>query len=133
MMPDYRCYREEFGGKPVDEAEYEALCRASVDLLSAVCTEPLPMDDGDVMRAICYQIEMLVCQGGRDALGGRGVSSGITETLGDYSVGYRVGNGEMNRVMTIGGAPVSEIAIAILRRKGLTCRCLCGRRAGSVC
>jgi hypothetical protein len=121
-LPDYSFYKETFGGKPIPEREYPAMVRVAFDLLQAICTSPLPEGDEEIDRAIAYQVEMLVCQGGRDALGGRGVSSGITETLGDYSVGYRVGNGEMNRVRTLGGIPVSGMALAILRRRGLTCR-----------
>ncbi len=127
-LPDYDFYRQIFGGKALDESDYPGLAVASYDLLSTVCTSPLPENDEEIERAIVYQVEMLVCQGGRDALGGRGVSSGITETLGDYSIGYRVGNGEMNRVKTVGGVPLSGVALAILRKRGLTGRAMLGRR-----
>lgn len=132
MGPSYTFYRDVIGGKPVSEEEYPGLLSAAVDLLASLCSAPLPEEDEEINRAIAYQIEMYACQGGRDALGGRGVSSGITETLGDYSVGYRVGNGEMNRVKTVGGVPVSGLALAILRRRGLTCRAV-GERRGNRC
>jgi len=126
MTPSYSFYCDVIGGKPVRQEEYEPLCLAARDLLSSLCSRPLPEDE-EIDRAVAYQIEMLACQGGRDALGGRGVSSGITETIGDYSIGYRVGNGEMNRVRTVGGVPVSGLALSILRRRGLMSRAV-GRR-----
>ena len=119
---DFAYYRDIFGGKAVQEEEFDSLFGAAVDLLEAVCGKRLDLNDPCLMRAAAYQTEMLACQGGRDALGGRGVSSGITETIGDYSVGYRVGNGEMNRVKSVGGVPVSGMALAILRRMGLMYR-----------
>ena len=127
-MMDYGYYRDIFGGKIVAEAEFDALWQAARDLLETVCGRELDLKDPRLARAVAYQTEMLACQGGRDALGGRGVSSGITETIGDYSVGYRVGNGEMNRVQTLGGVPISGMALAILRRIGLMYRGLDGRR-----
>lgn len=127
-LPGYAYYRYTFGGKALTEEEYYGLAHASYDILSSICTKPLPQGDEEIDRAIVYQVEMLVCQGGRDALGGRGVSSGITEQLGDYTIGYRVGNGEMNRVKTVGGVPLSGVAIAILQNKGLMSRCVGERR-----
>ncbi len=110
------------GCKVCEEEEYAGLVLAARDVLSCLSAQALVEGDEEIDRAVAYQVEMLVCQGGRDALGGRGVSSGITETLGDYSVGYRVGNGEMNRVKTVGGVPISGLALAILRRRGLLSR-----------
>ena len=130
MLPSYSYYQNVFGGKIVEAAEYFSLVTAAHDILSSICTRPLPEGDAQVDRAIVYQVEMLVCQGGRDALGGRGTSSGITEVLGDYSIGYRVGNGEMNRVKTVGGVPISGVSLAILRKKGLMSRVV-GERRGS--
>ena len=127
-MMDYSYYRDIFGGKQIAEEEFHGLWQASLDLLEVLCGRALDLRDDAILRAVAYQAEMLACQGGRDALGGRGVSSGITETIGDYSVGYRVGNGEMNRVQTLGGVPVSGMALAILRRKGLTYRGIGERR-----
>ncbi len=118
---NYETYIQ-MGCRALTEAEFDALYPAAKDVLSHVATKPLPAGDAQVERAVLYQVEMLAIQGGREALGGRGYSSGITETLGDYSVGYRVGNGEMNRVVSFRGIPISGLALAILRRAGLTSR-----------
>ena len=127
-LPGYAFYRYTFGGKALKEEEYFGLAQASYDILRSLCTRDFPENDQEINRAIVYQVEMLVCQGGRDALGGRGVSSGITEELGDYTIGYRVGNGEMNRVKTVGGVPISGVSLAILTKKGLMCRAAGERR-----
>lgn len=119
-------YDNTFLGATIPEIEFERLADIASDIIYDVCiikpTEKEIADD-TFKRAICYQTEMLYNQGGVDAIVGFSESHLAlgSESLGDYSAG---GSGGGSTVIfdTIGGIPVSKMALGQLRRLGLMSR-----------
>lgn len=123
---DYPFYTNIFAGKEIPAEEFDALADAATDLLSGLCSRPFPPDSDAVRRAVAYQTELLYCQGGRDAVAGLSLSGGLSERLGDYTVGLSSYGNQRQCVPMAEGIPVSGMAILILRRAGLMSRAVSG-------
>ena len=123
---DYPFYTNIFGGREIPQEEFDALAEAATELLRGVCSRPFPPDSDAVRRAVAYQTELLYCQGGRDAISGLSLSGGVSERLGDYTVGLSSYGSQRQCVPIAEGIPVSGIAILILRRAGLMSRVVRG-------
>lgn len=123
MTVPYTFYRETVKGTEMDEAEFASLAAAAEDLLSAVIGRDLP-ECVETKKAVCYQAELLCLQDGRRAVAARSATNGISQSLGDYAVGTRGTYKTFERIPTVGGAPVSALALSLLRRAGLTGRCM---------
>lgn len=116
-------YYNTFGGTKIPESEFERLADIAYDVIYEACIiKPSDKELADVtfQKAVCYQVEMLHLQGGVDAIVGFSESSQASgsESLGDYSVGG-AGNGSGANFGSIGGIPVSSLAISQLRKLGL--------------
>lgn len=119
-------YDETFVGTEIPNSEFERLAGIASDVIYDVCIiKPTENELANEVfqKAVCYQTEMLYLQGGIDAITGFSESSqrAGSESLGDYSVGG-AGNGSVAISGTIGGIPVSQMAIGQLRRLGLMSR-----------
>ena len=116
-------YDKTFGGTAIPDGEFKRLSDIASDIIYDVCIIK-PSDEevanGTFQKAVCYQTEMLYLQGGIDAIVGFSESSQAagSESLGDYSVG---GAGNVSGAITgsLGGIPVSQMAIGQLRKLGL--------------
>lgn len=119
-------YENIFGGTDIPDGEFNRLADIASEIIYDVClikpSEEL-LEDETFQKAVCYQTEMLYMQGGIDAIVGFSESSQSSgsESLGDYSVGG-VNSSSQAKIDTIGGIPVSKLAIGILRRLGLMSR-----------
>ena len=119
-------YNLSFCGTAVPSEDFERLADIASDLIYEACIIK-PTDeqlaDSTFQKAVCYQLEMLYLQGGVEAIVGFSESSQASgsESLGDYSVGG-AGNGTGAKMSTIGGIPISSLAIGQLRKLGLMSR-----------
>lgn len=124
----YEYYKTGFFGNIVPEDQFDYLSSAATDIIFAMITknEPYSQNELDVIsKAVAYQTELLYLQGGAEAIAGLAIStSGLTEKAGDCSVGMNYSSLESNKTATLYGIPVSGIAISILKRAGLTNRCV---------
>lgn len=113
-------------GEIIPETEYERLAEIASEILYDVCRQKPTEEHYQnelYQKALTYQIEMLYKQGGVDAILGfseASMSSG-SESLGDYSVSGGSSTAQTS-MDTIGGIPVSRLAIMMLRRMGLMSR-----------
>ena len=121
MRIPYCYYRMNIRGSEMDPKDFDSLSVAAEDLLAAAIGKELPECE-ETKRAVCYQTEMLYLQDGRRAVAARSATNGISQTLGDYAVGTRGTYKTFERIPTVGGVPVSALALYWLRRAGLTCR-----------
>ena len=119
-------YDNTFCGTSIPEVEFKKLADIASDVIYDVCI--IKPDEDSVYedafkKAVCYQAEMLYLQGGIDAIVGFSESSQASgsESLGDYSVGGAVSGSQAN-FNTLGGIPVSKLAIGQLRKLGLMSR-----------
>lgn len=118
-------YLNTFCGREIPDSEFERLADIASDLIYDVCNiKPNSKDIADhaFKKAVCYMTEMLYEQGGVDAIVGFSEANQASgsESLGDYSVGAG-GNAGAN-AYSIGGIPISSLAIGQLRRLGLMSR-----------
>ena len=118
-------YVSTFGGVEIPDGEFKRLADIASDVIYDVCViKPTDkeINDDTFQKAVCYQAEMLYLQGGVDAIVGFSESSQASgsESLGDYSVGSGGSAGAI--AGTIGGIPVSALAIGRLRKLGLMSR-----------
>ena len=123
MNVSYAFYLENVRGAEMEEAEFASLSVAAADILGAVIGRALP-ECAETKKAVCYQTELLYLQDGRRAVAARSATNGISQTLGDYAVGTRGTYKTFERIPTLGGVPVSSLALALLRQAGLTGRCV---------
>lgn len=115
-------YTAEFKGSQDPGPDFDRLADIASDLVYDICV--IKPDDKDLVdshfkKAVAYQVEMLLAQGGIDSVLGMSdaaLSSG-SESLGDYSVSGSSG-GE-TAVQTYNGIPVSPMTIMLLKRCGL--------------
>lgn len=124
----YDYYKTEFFGSIVPEDQFDYLSSAASDIVFTIITKSEPYSQSEldaISKAVSYQAELLYLQGGAEAIAGLAVStSGLTERAGDCSIGTNYSALKSNKTATIYGIPVSGIAISVLRRAGLTNRCL---------
>ena len=119
-------YVTTFGGTLIPSSAFDKMASAASDILDAIVTKPLPSEEplpDFVMRAAAYEAETLYSHGGEDALAGITVAlGGFNEKIGDWSIGNNRLNTAGSRIPSIGGIPVSPLAISLLRRAGYLCR-----------
>lgn len=125
MNVPFSFYLHTVKGSGMEPGTFASLSAAAEDLLAAVIGRQLPENE-ETKKAVCYQTEMLYLQDGRRAVAARSATNGISQTLGDYAVGTRGTYKTFERIPTVGGIPVSGLALACLRRAGLTCRAVIG-------
>ena len=118
---DYSYYKSAFGGSIVPENEFSYLEGVAFDLLCAIaCKAPDAPLSENIKRAVAYQTELLYLQGGAAAIAGLAVStSGLTQKIGDRSVGSSFNALSSNKQRTFCGIPISGIAVSLLRTEGL--------------
>ena len=121
---DFSYYNEIFSGSVIPENEFAALAAAASDVIDALVSKAVPKEVPDcIKKATAYQAEMLFSHGSADALAGITVAlGGFNEKVGDYSIGNNRLNTAGARIPSIGGIPVSGIAVAILRKNGYLSR-----------
>ena len=134
ITADY--YNNDFYGEPIeDEDELARLIDAASDAIDLAAVNPIATVTENVMRATAYEVECLHEQGGLSALHGFAASgnAGGTERLGDYSISRGGGNSANAGAafILINGIPISPLAINLLRKDGLMCRCLYHGQSGS--
>lgn len=123
-------YFDTFRGISIEESQFDRLAQTASDVIDAIVLIPIDPDKHDmdsVAKATAYQMEMLVAQGGIEAVVGLS-SQGITsEQLGDYHVsGSAAGTSGDSAAAppSFQGIPISPITLAILRKAGLMQRWL---------
>jgi len=128
---DFNYYANEFGGTTIMDDEFVRLATIASDTIDSIASMPfdincLPAESAAlVQKATAYQIETLFMQGGVDAIVGMAAQSADSESLADYSIskGATVAASSSKVTLpTIGGIPVSQMAISLMRRAGLTSR-----------
>ncbi len=125
---DKNYYDTEFGGEPIDEAEFKMLARAASDLCDAIGTVPIKTVTENIKRAVCYQIELFHRQGGVEAYTGLAITTpGVVERVGDLLYSNSPYSASSTRMFSYGGLPVSSVTYALLRAEGLTCRAVYSR------
>lgn len=124
-------YDNTFHGEPIADDEFVRLAEAASDVIDAVINVPVT-DDTDkegLARATAYQVEYIKQQGGISAVTGAAESQKVvTEKLEDYSYTEARTDAASQSMLTIGGIPVSPLAVAILRKLGLMARWYYSRR-----
>ena len=126
---DFNYYTKEFCGTNVMEDEFPSLERMACDVIDSIVS--FPIDTGAlppecvelVKKATAYQVETLFMQGGVDAIVGMAAQSADTEQLADYRIS-KGSTATSSKVIipSIGGVPVSQMALSMLRRAGLMTR-----------
>lgn len=118
-------YLDTFHGTAVEESQFDRLAQAASDIIDAIVLIPIDPDKHDmdgIAKAAAYQMEMLVAQGGIEAVVGLS-SQGITsEQLGDYHVSGSAAGASSDGAAappSFQGIPISPITLAILRKVGL--------------
>ena len=120
-------YINDFGGDDITEKEFNRLCDIASEVIYDLCN-PKPTDEDtakeDFQKAICYEMELIIEQGGVDVILGQSTlaQSWDSESLGNYSITAGSGSGSKQALATANGIPVSSMAIMILRRLGLYSR-----------
>ena len=119
-------YENNFVATPIPYNEFERLADIASDVIYDVCIiKPTEkhLEEPAFQKAVCYEVEMLYKQGGVEAIVGFSESNETagSESLGDYSVSGS-GSGTGAKFDTLGGIPVSKLAIGQLRRLGLMSR-----------
>ena len=117
---DKEYYDSVFKGIEIPEGEFERLADIASDVISEVSIQEITDEDAitnEVKKATAYEVEFLYEYGGLDAILGYANIGGESESLGDYSVSS--GSQVQKPVQTIGGIPVSTMAIVQLRKAGL--------------
>lgn len=125
---DRQYYESTFKGNKnlISNAEFERILDIASDVVYDIAlVKPSETDvvNGTFKKAVAYEVEFLIEQGGIDAiLGFSNVSlSGTSESLGDYSVG--AGKGSSAEVVAAdNGIPVSPMTLMLLERLGLMAR-----------
>lgn len=129
----YEYYADTFGGVDIPQDAFDVQIRAASDILDAICTIPIDetVNDMDqIAKACCYQAETLYAQGGTKALNGKADGgAAVTERLDDYSITQQQTAEANAKSITLNGIPVSPLALAILRKQGLTARWLYAAKA----
>lgn len=128
---DYDHYTKEFQGTTIMEDEFPRLATVASDVIDSLSNVPFRFDElpaesqALVRKATAYQVEVLFLQGGVDAIVGMSASSADSESLADYRIskGATVASSASKVILpSIGGIPVSQMAITLLRRAGLMSR-----------
>ena len=118
-------------GTEIPASEFDRLAEIASDVIYDVCVlkpEAEDLIDETFKKAVAYQVEMLYLQGGVDAIVGasEAAQASGSESLGDYSTSG--GTARQEAVLVSNGIPVSSMAVALLRRLGLTSRWVYARR-----
>ena len=124
---DRQYYESTFKGKKdlISNAEFERILDIASDVVYDIArVKPSETDvaSDTFKKAVAYEVEFLIEQGGIDAvLGFSNASlSGTSESLGDYSIA--AGNGSGTVITTESGIPISPMALMLLERLGLMAR-----------
>lgn len=117
---DKTYYDNTFGGIAIPNDDFPALARAASDTIDAIVMRPvLDATDENVKKATAYEVEYLFRQGGADAYTGFAAAATVeNEKLGDYSVTAQQTQAAQEAGYSVGGIPVSPLAIAALRKGG---------------
>ncbi len=117
---DQTYYTETFGGIAIPASDFPALARTASDIIDAVAMRPIvDATDENVMKATAYQTEYLFQQGGADAYTGFAAAATVeNEKLGDYSINAQQTQAAQEAGYSVGGVPVSPLAVAMLRKGG---------------
>lgn len=126
----YAFYTDVFHGSAIPEASASRMLDDASEILDSIVQHPITATDAvskKIQRATCYQAEMLAVSGGMDGLNDISVNGAITsETLDDHTVSRTKVQGASSlstqNQPTIGGLPVSAMAVAILRQMGYMSR-----------
>ncbi len=120
----YDYYINVFNGGSIPMEEFDYLASAASTVVDTLVTRPITNINDNIRLAVAYEADTLYIQGGADALSGfAGITSGVDERLGDYSIGTPYVSNE-KRCYSIGGVPVSGLTLAILKKEGLMSRCV---------
>lgn len=120
----YDYYISVFNGSTVPLDEFEHIAASASTVVDMLVTRPITDLNDNIRRAVAYEADALYIQGGVDALSGfAGITSGVDERIGDYSIGTPYVSNE-KRCYSIGGVPVSGLTLAILKKEGLMSRCV---------
>lgn len=111
-------YTDTFGGSFTDTRVTERLLDASSDIVDGLVTHPITAVTTRVQRAVCYETELLLSQGGLDAISGLAI---VTAGLSRSETTEKVSSNR-EPLPTFGGIPVSPITISLLRSDGLLVR-----------
>lgn len=122
----YEFYTDVFHGSAIPEASFPRLMDDASEILDGIVQRPISATDAvavKIQRAACYQADLLAVAGGMDGLNDIAVNGAITsETLDDHTVSRSKVQGanslSTQNQPTIGGMPVSTMAVAILRQMG---------------
>ncbi len=123
-------YLDTFHGTAVEENQFDRLAQAASDIIDAIVLIPINPGEHDmdsIARATAYQMEMLVAQGGMEAIVGLSSQAITSEQLGDYHVSGDAASASGDSAATppsFQGIPISPITLAILRKAGLMKRWL---------
>lgn len=104
----------------VPQADFPPIEARAVDILSLLCKERWDAEDSTCMRAVCYQIEHIVNEGGLVAWGkGEGSASSRSYSVGgeSESVSYKDGKGSSTAHYFM-GLSISPYAWALLLNNG---------------
>jgi hypothetical protein len=117
---DQEYYTNTFGGIAIPATDFPALARTASDIIDAAAMRPIvDATDENVKKATAYQTEYLFQQGGTDAYTGFAAAANVeNEKLGDYSITAQQTQAAQEAGSSIGGIPVSPLAIATLRKGG---------------
>ncbi len=130
VTSDY--YVNTFKGEVIPEAEFERLAARASDVIDALVTVPIDdtVDADTLAKATAFQLEYIKAQGGIEAVTGYADSQmAVTEKLDEYSIQEERADKALQNQPSIGGIPISPLAISILRRMGLMSRwAFAGRR-----
>lgn len=120
----YDYYINHFNGNSVPIEEFDYIASAASTVVDSLVIRPITDINDNIRRAVAYEADTLYIQGGADAISGfAGITSGVDEKLGQYSIGTPYVSNE-KRCYSIGGVPVSGLTLAILKSEGLMSRCV---------
>jgi len=107
------------GAENMSETGFSHLAEGAAELLSAVCGKDLAglERSPSLMRAVCWQIELLLHSGGVSALAAP-ERRADRQTVGEITLSWR----DEQDAPAYGGIPVSPLAVHLLRSAGLMCR-----------
>jgi hypothetical protein len=125
---DLTYYKQDFNGSEIPDSDFPRIAERASDIIDSVVQTPITAEvlaehEKAIKKATAYQADYLYCQGGEDAINGISpIANGESESLDGYSISANQ-QSMMNRP-TVGGIPVSPMALAWLRKTPLMQRCV---------